>query len=168
MTTTRVLLGAWSVAIIAVVVFTASAVGPEGMRLWLLLCSVVAVGAALQSVALDPPDLTTALLFSLGPLIGLLADGSPAWLIGPFAALLLLAAELNALSWACQAEGSMTSRQRRRLLNSGRLAALAFVAASIVSAIARTPMAGGTLALILAVALLAVLGRSLFPRTDAG
>lgn len=168
MTTTRVLLGGWSVAIIAVVVFTATAVGPERMRLWLLLCSIIAIGAALQSVALDPPDLTTSLLFSLGPLLGLLADGSPAWLIGPLAALLLLAAELNALSWAGQAEGSMSARHRRRLLNSGRLATLACVTAFAVSMIARTPVAGGTLALFLAVALFAALGGALFPRTTVG
>jgi hypothetical protein len=167
-TTTRAVLGGWSVAIIAVVVFTASAVGPGNMRLWLLLCSAIAVGAALQSVALDPPDLTTALLFSLGPLLGLLADGSPAWLIGPLAALLLLAAELNALSWACQADGSMNARHQRRLRSAGWLAALAFAAASVVSAVAHVPAAGGTLSLILAVALLAALGGWLFPRTKAG
>lgn len=124
----RVLLAAASVAITVFVVGAAALLGPSGARPWLVADVVIVAIVAVQSAGSDPRDLNAALLLSLPPVAALLAEGSPTWLIGPLATLLLVASELNALSWACERAAPMTGVQRGRLRDVARLGALAFVA----------------------------------------
>lgn len=160
----RVVLGVGSVAIVAVVVVAAAALAPDGARPWLLLSGVLAVVAAVQGVASDPRDLATALLLSLPPVIALVADGSPTWLIGPLGALLLVAGELNALSWECQVARPIGPVKRRRLLATGQLASIGVAASLAVGVVARGPWPGGTATAVVAAAALAALGGVVFRR----
>ncbi|NIS33410.1 MAG: hypothetical protein GWN07_23095, partial [Actinobacteria bacterium] len=123
-TPARVILAACSVAIIVVVNATAAALGPDDARPALLLCGLVALRGAVQSAASNPAGFTSALYFSLPPVIALLAEDSPTWLIGPLGALLLVASELGALSRELHGTGPIDALAWRRLLNIGRLGAL--------------------------------------------
>lgn len=131
----RVILASASLAILIGVALSGVLLAPERLRPWLWTSAGLAAITGLQSIASDPRDIGFALLFTLPPLIALTADGSPTWLIGPLAALLLLAGELNALSWACQAAGTMSPVKRRRLARAGQLTALGLVVAVIVAVV---------------------------------
>lgn len=160
----RVALGIGSVAIVAVVVVAAAALAPEEARPWLLLSGVLAVVAGVQGVASDPSDLATALLLSLPPVIALVADGSPTWMIGPLGALLLVAGELNVLSWECQVARPIGPVNRRRLVSTGQLASMGVAASLAVGLVARGPWPGGMAAAAVAAAALAALGGVVFRR----
>ncbi len=163
----RLILAAASVALTLVVVATGVALGPDQFRRWLVFSGVLAVVTSIQSVASDQRDLTAALLLSTPPVVALLADGSPTWLIGPLAVLLLIAAELSALSWdarGVRGGSSLTHAQRQRLLDIAPLALLGFAGSVVVGAAAMVAVPGGTLAVGLAAIALAVLGRTVFRR----
>lgn len=159
-----VILACCSVLAIAAVNAIAAALGPDQAQALLLLCGVVAVGSAVQSVRWSPAALTSALFFSLPPVIGLLAGDSPAWLIGPVAVLLLVGSELNVLSWQCRGRGPTGVLARRRLLNIGQLGALGLVASFVVSAVVSGPSPGGIAAVMIAAAALAAVARMTFGR----
>lgn len=161
---TRLLIASAAVAVLVGVVATAVALGPEDIRKWLLLSGLVAGVAAVQGVGSDPADLAPALVFSLPPVLALLVDGSPTWLIGPLGALLLLSAELGALSWDCQREAPLNTIRRRRLRRVAVLAALGLGAALVVPAVALAPLSGGTAALVIAALAFAAVGPVLFRR----
>lgn len=155
---------AGSVAILAAAGLTAVAVGPSDSRLWLAFCVVFAVATAVQAVASEPRELTAALLFSLPPVISLVAEGSPTWLVGPLGVSLLLAGELNALSWDFRGRGVGGAVPVRRLERVGLLTALAFAAVLTVAAASEISILGGTTAFALAAVALTVLGEVLFRR----
>lgn len=157
----RIILAAGSVTVIGVVVYAATVLGPPDVRTWLMLCGIIAVLAALQSAALDPSDLAVALLFSAPPVIALVADGSPTWLIGPLAALLLVAGELNALSWECLGT-EPTGGVVPRLLNIGRVAALGMAVSLPIGVITPGGVPGGALVVAVAAAVLALAGSAVF------
>lgn len=161
----RIVAASGSVAIVAGVVVVAAALGPDESRAWLLFCGLLAAAAALQGVLSEPRDLAPALLLSLPPVVALASDGSPAWLIGPLGTLLLVAGELNALSWECRGTGPTTGVRTRRLLEIGQLAALALGAAAVVRVIPAVPVLGGAGAVAVAAAAIAVLGILVFRRT---
>lgn len=161
----RLILGSCSVAIIAVVAVTAAALGPEAAQPWLLLSAGVAVITAVQGAASDPGDLAPALLFGLPPVIGLLADGSPTWLIGPLAVLLLVAGELNALAWESRGSGPLSTMRRHRLRSVGQLAAVGLVASLLVWMVGQGPAPRGTVAAVVAGVALAALGGVVFRRS---
>lgn len=160
----RVVLASCSVAVIATVNATAAAVALDDARPLLLLCSVVALGAAVQSAAWNPAVLTSGLLFSLPPVIALLAGDGPTWLIGPLGALLLVGAELNALSWQCRGGGLHDVLARRRLWKVGQLGVLGLAASLVVAAAASGPSPGGTPAIVIAAIALAALAYVMFGR----
>lgn len=159
----RFVLRSSSIVAVVIVVGTAALFGPRDLRVWLLLCGALAVIAAAQAATLDPSDLTPALLLSLPPVIALLADGSPTWMIGPLGALLLVAGELNVLSWESQGIGP-ASGARRRLLNTTRLAGLGLAAALPVALLDAGQWLSGTTAVLLAAGAIAGLGALVFGR----
>jgi hypothetical protein len=163
----RTALAAGSVAIIAAVNVTGMALGPSQMhmQLFLAIFTAVAIVVSVQSVTWDPAILLTALLLSLPAVIALLADGSPTWLIGPLAALLLVAAELNALSWKLHGAKSVDAAARRRVLEIGTLGGLGLLAALAVGLVAAGPSLAGVAAVLTAATALAALGYVVFGRS---
>lgn len=159
----RILVASASVGLILTVAVTGIALAPEGAERWLFLSALVAVIAAIQGVATDPADLAAALLFSLPPVLALLTEGSPTWLIGPLGALLLLAAELSALSWECQGDNPLTTLTGRRLIGIAGLALVGLVAALVVGSVAPRVSLGGTAAVAVAAVALAAIGGAVFP-----
>lgn len=161
----RLILASCSVAIIVLVVTTGAALGPESVRTWLLLSAGLAVITAVQAAASDSADLAPALLFSLPPVIALLADGSTTWLIGPLGAALLVAAELNALGWESHGTGPLSAMRSHRLRSMGQLAALGLAASLLVALVGRAPSPPGTVAAVVAAMALAALGGVVFRRS---
>jgi hypothetical protein len=94
--------------------------------------------------------------------VALAADASPTWLIGPLAAVLLVAGELNALSWELQGRKPLDAARRRRLLQIGGLGVLGVAAAALVAAAAAVPGPSGLAAVLLATVAFAALGGVLF------
>lgn len=158
----RVVLASCFVSIIAFVVVVAAMLGPDEAQPWLLFCGVAALIAAVQSAASDPSDLGLALLLSLPPVIFLVADGSPTWLVGPFGALLLIAGELNARSWECEGAGPVSATNWRRLKDTGQLSSLALAASLVVGAVASGLSPGGAVAALLAATAIATAGLVVF------
>jgi hypothetical protein len=148
--TARVLLASASVALITGVVWLAVALGPPQGRLLLVGCGVLAVATAVQSVSAAPEDLTLAVLFTLFPLLALLGEESPTWMIGPLGVLLFLAAELNALSWDARGPLSYTAAQRRRLVDAIILTTVGSSGILIVGLGVDGPLPTGTWAVVLA------------------
>ena len=158
----RTVLAAASLALLLAVLLTALVAGPWLSRPWLSLSALMAIAMALLSVTSEPKDLAWALLFSAPPVAALAAEGSPTWLIGVLAAGLLIAAELNTLSWEWPAGGASDVVQRR-FLEIGVLAGLGVVASLAVFAVARGPVMGPTSALVVAGGGLAALSRIVLP-----
>ncbi len=138
----RALLAAGSVATVAAVVFMALPAVHPGAQRWILASGILAVIATVQTVASDPRDLKTAMLLALPAPAALAVTGAAAWLVGPLAVLLLVAAELSTLSWECQDAERLTTVQRGRLWSVAGIAALALVA-SLTLALAAPGLTGG-------------------------
>lgn len=163
----RVIFASCSVAIIIVINVTAVILGPIALRPLQVVSGLIAASVAVQSVRWNPAGLAPALYFSLPPVIALLAGESPAWLIGPLGASLLVASELNALSWECRGSGPIDGLARRRLLNIGQLGGLGLVASLAIPAVASGPSPGGTAAVVVAAIALAGLARVTFGRATS-
>ena len=162
--TTRVVVGAASVAAIAVVVLVALPLEPRESRVWLSLIGAVAVGMSISSVIAEPRELLAALVLGAAPVMGLAGNGSTAWLIGPLGVLLLVGAELNAWSWEL---GGGTARERdprRRVGAIMQLAVIGLLSAAAVAVAARSAPVGGLVAVTLAAVALAGLGSVILPR----
>lgn len=160
----RPVLGAAAVALVTGVVTIGIAFGPPEAGGWLLIAAVPAVILTIQAAGSDPRDLIPAVLLGLFPVLALLLDGSPAWLIGPLAACLLLACELAALSWECQGERGLSPARRRRLLAAIRLGAIAAAAGLAIGLIGATGVRAGTALVLGSMAALAGMGAVLFGR----
>jgi len=157
----------WVLASAFLVVFVgavalAVALGPREARVLLVALGILAVAAAVQSVTSEPRDLIPALVLALPPVIALVADGSPTWLIGPLAVLLFLAGELNTLSWECRGPFPMSAVQRRLLLDALALSLLALAGVLVVEAVVTLEVAGGRIAAALAALALGSLGLVMF------
>jgi hypothetical protein len=157
----------WTLALASLLIFggvlvLAVALGPREGRILLLAFSLLAGGAAVQSVTSEARDLIPALVLALPPVMALAAPGSPTWLIGPLAVLLFVAAELNALGWECRGPFPMSFAQRRRLLDSLGLALIAFGGCLAVEAVVAGGVAGGRLAVTAAALVLGALGLVVF------
>jgi hypothetical protein len=141
----RTLVAACSVLLFAVANVTAAALGfeVEGGRLWMLLCAVLAIAAAMQSVAWEPADLLAAMALSLVPLVGLVAAGGSIVLVGVLGVLLLLGAEFNVLSWELEGAGPSGVLLRQRLVS---LAAARRIA--VAQMVAWMPFVSGMAAVI--------------------
>lgn len=133
-----------TVVLVGGVAFVAAALNPPGTRAWLAVCAIIATVMAVEAVSSEPQDLVPALLFALTPVVGLVSKGAPSWLGPPFAGLLLLAAELNALCWEgptrLLSDGALTTR----LQEAGLLAVLGLGLAGLLGAIAGITFHGGT------------------------
>jgi hypothetical protein len=164
----RLVLAAASVALFAAVAVLAVPAAPTSWRIWLAGSAGLALIAALQSVAADPRDVAAALLLSLPPVLALLAHGSPTWLVGPLAVLLLVASEMGALSWDCQGAVGLTPAARARLLGIAPLAGLGLLGALLVGIVARVPIPATGLALAAAAAAAAMGAHFLFRRPGPG
>jgi hypothetical protein len=158
----RRLLAASSVALFAAVAVLAVLAGPAAWRGWLVASAGLALIAALQSVAADPRDLAPALLLTLLPVLGLMADGAPTWLVAPLAVLLLTASELGALSWDCRGAATMTPAARAQLLAIAPLAGIGLLAALLAGLVARLPVPAAGIALAGAAAAAAAAAHLLF------
>lgn len=163
--TTRpgVILAACSISMIAVVNAAAVSQVPPASRAPLLLCGSLAIVIAMQAAIRDPAALAGALLFSLPPVIALVADDSPTWLIGPLGVMLLVASELNALKWELRGAGPKEA-VAPRLRSIGHLGALGLAASLAVGVVATGPSLGGTAAVILGGTALAALAIVSFGR----
>ncbi len=162
----RWVLASASLALFVGVLLLAVVHGPREARLLLLAFAALAGGAAVQSLTSEPRDLIPALVLALPPVMALAAPGSPTWLIGPLAVLLLLAGELNALSWDCRGPFPMSAVQRHRLLDTGVLVLLGLVGVLVVEAVVVGGVAGGRIAVALAALALGSLGLVMFQRGD--
>ena len=158
----RVLLSIGAVGAIAAAAFAGAVLAPAPLFWWLLLCAFFATVAAFHGVTSNPRDLAAALFLALPPVAALAAEGSPAWLIGPLAALLLLGGELCALAWTCEGSRPLNDVQRRRLRASGGLALMAATAGLLVGLLGRVPLPGGTLVLVGMAVVAAALARRVF------
>jgi hypothetical protein len=131
----------------------------------LVLGGLCAVAAAVHAVIWGPEALTSALLLSLPPLFVLAADGTGSWLIGPLAALLLLAGELNAVGWEFPGGGASSLLMRRRVSGAALLAGGGAAASvAVLAAAGLGPSLSGLAALIAAAGALAALGWVIFGR----
>jgi hypothetical protein len=139
------LLAASSVALFAAVVVVAVLAGPAAWKSWLAASAGLAIIAALQSVAADPRDLAPALLLSLPPVLGLLADDAPTWLAA-----------------------IMTPAARARLLAIAPLGGLGLLGALLAVLVARLPVPAAGLALAGAAAIAAVAAHLLFRHPRPG
>lgn len=110
----RVLFGAGAVGAIALVVGLGALFGPASARLWLVLTGALAVVAAVQSLIATPRDLSLALVLAVPSVVALGAEGAPTWLVAPLGGLLLLAGELQTLSWENRVSWPPTAVQRGR------------------------------------------------------
>lgn len=164
----RQVLATCSVALFLVVTGVAIAFAPDGAQGWLLIAGLAAGVTAIQSVASDPRDLAPALVFSLFPVLSLLTPGSPAWLVGPLAALLVVAAELSVLSWAWQGGRPPPPLRRRRLVEVAWLGALGLAGGLAVGVIRFGPLPGGALVALVATAALVGVGHVIFSRRSPG
>ena len=153
-----------SVGTIAVVVVVAVAFAPATLGVWLSFFALLAVALALPGVFVEPRDLTWPLLLSLPPVVALLSDGSPTWLIAPLAALLLVAAELNALSWACEGPDPDSRIRIRRLGQIGVMGVVGLGAAGVVVGVAGAgaELLDGSWAVLVSGAAIAGIGMRLF------
>jgi len=131
----RVILGAGSVALPAIAIGMALAFGPVSGRALLLLCGVLAVALIAKSAVMDPADIIPALLLALPPVAALAADGSPGWLIGPLATVLLVGAELNVIGWRLRGSRPLSMVQKRRLGDLATLGLLAMTATLATAAV---------------------------------
>lgn len=165
MNSPRIVLAAATLGIIAVVNLTAASFGPADSRWLLLLSGFFAIGAAFQSVAWEPSDLLPALLFSLPPVMSLVADGSPAWLIAILGALLLAAAELHALGWECDGVGPSGAATRRRFRTIAELTLAGAAAGALVLAFGTIPLFAGVAAVVTGGVAIALISLLLFRRT---
>ena len=158
----RVLLSIGSVGAIAGAAGAGALLAPAPLFWWLLLCAFFATVAAFHGVTSNPRDLAAALFLALPPVAALAAEGSPAWLIGPLAALLLLGGELCALAWTCEGSRPLNDVQRRRLRASLGLALGAAGAGLAVGVLGGVALPGGTVALVGAAIVAAALARRVF------
>jgi hypothetical protein len=133
-----------TVVLVAGVAFVAAALNPPGTRAWLAVCAILATVTAVQAASSEPQDLIPALLFALTPVVGLVSKGAPSWLGPPFAALLLLAAELNALSWEGPTRMLLDGALTTRLREAGLVAMLGLGLGGLLGAIAGITFHGGT------------------------
>ena len=150
----RTLLAVASVAAIALAVFVALGLGPRDYRAYLAVSGLVAVAMAVSSVSAEPRELLVALVFAVPPVMALTAEGSPSWVIGPLAALLLVGAELNALSWELGGAEAGREAMRARGMSIARVAVAGLVAAMVVVAITRVTLLTETVATVVAAAAL--------------
>ncbi|MQA92846.1 MAG: hypothetical protein GEU90_21920 [Gemmatimonas sp.] len=160
----RMVLAIGSVAIFVIVNAAAIALGPSGPRVVLLLSGLAAVGFAVQSARWNRPALTSALLFSLPSIVGLVAENPPIWLVGLLGTALLMAAELNASSWSLRDGGPTEALARRDLLHIGQLGMIGLAGSLALGAPGLGPSLPGTAAVLLAATAIAALGWVLFGR----
>lgn len=140
----RIVLMVATVVLVGGVALVAAVLNPHGTRAWLVFCGILAAGTAVQAATSEPRDLVPALLFALVPVVGLVSRGAPSWLGPPFAGLLLLAAELNALTWEGPARMLEDGVLSTRLQEAGLVAAVGLGLAVLLGAIARIGLPGGT------------------------
>jgi hypothetical protein len=145
------------------VIALSEAPADAGVRAMVLLAALVAVGFAVQSAGWDPSALSFAVLLSSLPIVGMVGGGAPTWLVAVPAALLLVAGELNALSWELRDRGEVSVMLERRLLAIVRLGGLGLAAGVGVAAVSAVPMAGGLFGLLVGAGGLVLLGRVMFP-----
>jgi hypothetical protein len=162
MTRPRTVLAAASVVLLLAVLVTALAAGPYLHRPWLAFCGLLALAMALPSITSEPKDFAWVLVFSLPPVAALVARGSPTWLAGPLAALLLVSAELNTLSWEWEPGGAFDRVRRRRLTEVAWVAGFGLAASLAVLMVARRPVMDGTIAVVAAAGGLAAVGWVVF------
>lgn len=164
----RHLLRGSSVALFALVNGVAVLTGDgRGAAPLLAICGAMAVAAAAQAVVWGPEGLTPALLLSLPPLLALAAAGPGSWLIGPLAALLLLASELNAAGWEFRGAEAGGLLVRRRVASAARLAGGGIAASVLVmGAAGMGPSIEGTAVVVVAAAALAGSGWIIFGRGE--
>lgn len=162
MRTPRVMLGSAGVAAVVIVDAVAVLAGTADARVVLALCAAVAVAVAIHGVTSNPSSIGWALVLSGPPVVALLTHGCPSWLIGPLAALLLVASELASLSWEFRGVSPDEAFTRHRLTNIVRLGAVAFAAAVLVGLVSVLPAPGGTVAVVVAAVALAALARVTF------
>lgn len=104
-----------------------------------------------------------ALLFALVPVIGLVSEGSPWWLGPPFAALILLAGELSALTWEDPVRMSEDGSFTTRLREAGVVTALGLGVSIVLGAFGAMGLLGGTWAVLVGSAGLVGVGWAVFP-----
>lgn len=164
----RMLLALAAVGLVAGVALVAAVLNPPGTRSWLVVCAALAAAMAVQAVSSEPRDLIPALLFALIPVIGLASEGSPWWLGPPFAALLLIAGELSALTWEGPVRMSEDGSFTTRLWEAGIVGGLGLGVAVVLGAFGATSLTGGTWSVLLGSAGLVAVASVVFPRGSDG
>jgi hypothetical protein len=151
-----------SIAVILVTVFTAWAFALAEVRPFSLVFATTALLIGRQAALRDPSALTWALLAASVPIAVLVLGRSTEWLVAPLAVLLLVAGELNALSWTVRGASDSRDFSRRRLIDIAKLSLAALVASIVITIVPLAPPIGGTATVVAASTLLAALGWVLF------
>lgn len=159
----RTMIAAASVAAIATAVVTALYFGPPQHRVWLSVSGILGLAMTFPSLFVDPRDLLPALVFSAAPVMALVSDGAPAWLIAPLAVLLLLGGELNAWCWESDGPRGLSREGRQRLVRIGQLCAVALAGSLAVVAAAQWAWLDSTVAVTVAASALAGLAWLILP-----
>lgn len=159
-----ILLASASAALILAVNFIAASTAPigPGLRQILVIAAIVAVGFAIQSAGWEPAALRMALLLSGVPLVGMIASGAATWLIAVTATALLVAGELNALSWELRDRGKTSGMPERRMRSIVELGILGLTAGLGLAVVSSAPLVAGLPGLIVGACALVVLGRMMF------
>lgn len=164
----RTVAAAASVAVIATAVGTALYFGPPQYRVWLGVSGILGLAMTFPSLFVDPRDLLPALVFSAAPVMALVSDGAPTWLIAPLAVLLLLGGELNAYCWESDGPEGLAREGRQRLVRIAQLGAVALVASLAVAAAAQKAWLDSTAAVAVAASALVGLAWVILPGGGAG
>ena len=131
-------------------------------QIYLTIAFVATVAFAIQAAVSEPKDLLIATCLALAPIVALVGDAAPGWMIGPLTVSVLVGAELNALAWASQGASDLDDLRRRRLEDVARLAAVSLVAVAMITAASFVGGSGGALAWTVAAAALVGIGRMVF------
>ncbi len=143
--------------------FLAIALSPAGTTSYLVIASVASAAFAIQAAISEPKDLLLALLLCLAPVLALVGEPSPSWLVGPLAAVLLLGAELNVLGWASLEDAPEDPIRARRLADAMRLVGLGAVGGLALSALTEVWRGAGVFVFLFAAGAVAALGWVVFP-----
>ena len=163
----RTLIAAASVAASALAVLVALSVGTGPHRVWLTISGLVGVALVFPSLFTDPRELLPALVFSLPPVLALVADPATASLAAPRAVLLLIGAALSALCWPPGGARATGDAGRAHLIRIGQLAVLGLVAGIAVTLAAGLTWLESTAAVVVASASLAGLAGVVFSGASA-
>ncbi len=154
----RAILALSSIGIALFVVGAAILLGPRAVRFWMIVSGAIGLALWASSLTAEPWELLPALAFCLPPVIALASNGAPFLWVGGSAALLLMAAELNAMSWEWSSPRTKFRSRPLLWLPLAQLGLSAFAASTLVGVASTITLGSATLAVVAASAALVGVG----------